>query len=160
MFYKVRGTSKKTGQGTVYVIHRDEAGKETIKTTAVTVKPAYLNTKTGKIGPHDPLHAEKNERIQAVATEFETAIRNLKTNGLAPLASAVQKAVFKTQFRKATDNFYWQATTHMRHTDMAGLSEDLEVLKTNLKKDATIKNFQVTGNVFRNFLIMTASISS
>ncbi|UOR05881.1 site-specific integrase [Hymenobacter aerilatus] len=93
MFYKVKGISKKTGLGVVNVVFRDDEGKETLKSTGVQVKPAHFNTKTGKISPKDPLFPEKNVKIQAIASEFEKALRDLERAEITPTATMVGSIV-------------------------------------------------------------------
>lgn len=94
MFYKIRGISAKSGKGTVSVVYR-QADFETVKATGVSVAPKDFETKTGKVKSRVPEHPEQNAKIQAVANDIETAVRNLNANG-----EALTKATLDAEFTR------------------------------------------------------------
>jgi site-specific recombinase XerC len=114
MFYKVRGISKKTGLGIVYVVFRDAAGKETLRSTGVQVNPKFFNTKTGKISPKDTLFPEKNAKIAATVTDFETVLRNLETAGLPLSAQLVGERIEEQQIVDEAGTQWHSATQDWR----------------------------------------------
>ncbi len=94
MYYKILGVSKKTGMGTVYVVLRSDVGgvkKETVRSTGVSAKPSYFDTRAGKVNGRDPLHVEKNERIHAHGADMAAIERELKWAGLVPDKQAVER---------------------------------------------------------------------
>jgi site-specific recombinase XerD len=99
MFYKVKGVSKKTGEGTVYVIYRN-GSTETAKSCGVTVKPAHFNPATGKVSMRDGLHPEKNERIETVSKSFARACRDIESFGYSVTRATVDAAIEAETERK------------------------------------------------------------
>ncbi|GAB2951266.1 site-specific integrase [Hymenobacter coalescens] len=132
MFYKVRGISKKSGLGTVYVVFRDMQGSETLKSTGVQVDPAHFNTKSGKISPKDTLFPEKNAKIAATVADFETVIRNMKTAGLPLLAQEVGERVVELQIVNDTKTLWHEATQDWRLLSIQKLENDIQALREKL----------------------------
>lgn len=94
MYYKLRKIGKKTGQGTVYVVHRF-GQSELAKTTGVNVLPSEFNPKTGKVNGKNSLFPELNAQIQAVAGRMERAVRNARGEGLLPTTATVEACYSK-----------------------------------------------------------------
>jgi len=73
MFYKLKHPSKTTGMVTVFVAYRYD-GKETLKSTGVSVLKAHFNTKTGKVSKQDAEHVEKQAKISRVKALLESVV--------------------------------------------------------------------------------------
>lgn len=137
MFYKVLGISKKTGNGTVYVVLR--TGKvETVKTTGVSVAPKYFDTKTGKVSKKDILCVEKNAQICAVTAAMERADRTARANGVVATAGTVNDEFARTK-KQAVANDAAAANLHQStndfHAELIANIEKAEYALAVMKSD-------------------------
>lgn len=61
------------------------------RTTGIKVHPKYFDLDTGKVSNKLPMAPEWNADIQRVATDIETAFRNLDGKGIYPTKAAMTK---------------------------------------------------------------------
>jgi integrase/cell division protein FtsB len=95
MFYKLKHTSKTTGMSIVFVGYK-YGGKDTIKSTGVSVLRDHFNTKTGKVSKQDAEHVEKQAKISRIKALFESVVSVVAYKGGNLSARAIGEAYDQT----------------------------------------------------------------